>query len=199
MMISCCFRALDAVFMATKLFLAQGLTSSVIFFPFKADLKLLQGTKIQPLPPPLFLHQVHMRRWGKISVTLIPLLDHHLWDMSIAWRTEDIPWKSLVESTTKHLMESSWSWRAAHSIRYRSKIPMPMVRIRTLAQLMHRKDQYGTYLTRLDDYRRWIVYVVMRCVSNFKLMLQNNVFLCHISLQQVIPYVTMFVVVQCLV
>ena len=169
------------------------------FFPFKADLKLRQGTKIQPLLQPLFLHQVHMRRWGKVSDTLIPLLDHHLWDMSTAWRTKDIPWKSLVESTTKHLMESSWSWRAAHSIRYRSKIPMPMVRIRTLAQLLHRKDKYGTYLTRLDDYGRWIVYVVMRCVSNFKLMLQNNVFLCHISLQQVIPYVTMFLVVQCLV
>ena len=127
------------------------------FFPFKADLKLRQGTKVQPLLPPLFLHQVYMHRWGKVSFILIPLLDHHLWDMSTAWRTKDIPWKSLVESTTKHLMESSWSWRAAHSIRYRSKIPMSMVRIRTLAQLLHRKDQYGTYLRKLGDYRRWFV------------------------------------------
>ena len=84
-----------------------------------------------PLPLPLLLHQLRPHRQGKFAFNMIPLLDHHLRDMSIILRTKDTQWKSLVESTIKHLMESLWSWRAAHSTRYMSKTPMPIVRMRT--------------------------------------------------------------------
>ena len=83
------------------------------------------------LPLPLLWHQMRQHRQGKVAFNMIPLLDHHLGDMSIIWRTKDTQWKSLVESTIKHLMESLWSWRAAHSTRYMSKTPVPIVRMRT--------------------------------------------------------------------
>ena len=49
---------------------------------------------------------MRQHRQGKVAFNM---LDHHLFDMSIIWRTKDTQWKSLVESTLKHLMESLWS------------------------------------------------------------------------------------------
>ena len=60
------------------------------------------------LPLPLLLHQMRQHRQGKVAFNMIPLLDHHIRDMSIILRTKDTQWKSLVESTIKHLMESLW-------------------------------------------------------------------------------------------
>ena len=94
-------------------------------------LRLLLRLLLLALPLPILLHQLRQHRQGKVAFNIIPLLDHHLRDMSIIWRTKDTQWKSLVESTIKHLMESLWSWRAAHSTRYMSRTPMPIVRMRT--------------------------------------------------------------------
>ena len=97
--------------------LAEELTISP-FFLFQAPplLRLLpRGQPLRlllrlllplPLPLPLLLHQMGQ---GKVAFNMIPLRDHHLCDMSIIWRTKDTQWKSLVESTLKHLMESLWS------------------------------------------------------------------------------------------
>ena len=58
-MISCYFRALDAVFMATKLFLAQGLTSSV-FFSIQGRSKAASRYKgPASAPTPFFTPSVH--------------------------------------------------------------------------------------------------------------------------------------------
>ena len=121
--------------------LAEELTISP-FFLFQAPpllrllprgqlLRLLLRLLLLALPLPILLHQLRQHRQGKVAFNMIPLLDHHLRDMSIIWRTKDTQWKSLVESTIKHLMESLWSWRAAHSTRYMSRTPMPIVRMRT--------------------------------------------------------------------
>ena len=58
---------------------------------------------------PLLLHQMRQHRQGKVAFNMIPLLDHHLGDMSTIWPTKDTQWKSLVESIIKHLKESLWS------------------------------------------------------------------------------------------
>ena len=98
--------------------LAEELTISP-FFLFQAPplLRLLPSGQplrlllrlLLPLPLPLLLHQMRQHRQGKVAFNMIPLLDHHLRDMSIIWRTKDTQWKSLVESIIKHLMESLWS------------------------------------------------------------------------------------------
>ena len=101
-------------------------------------LQLHLHLKVQSLILLHLLHHVLKHKWVKVGFNMIPLLDHHLCDMSIIWRTKDIPWKSLVESTIKHLLESLWRWRAAHSIRYMSRTPMPIVR------MVHRKQGHPT-------------------------------------------------------
>ena len=71
-------------------------------------LRLLLPLLALALALPLLLHQMRQHRQGKVAFNMIPLLDHHLRDMSIILRTKDTQWKSLVESTIKHLMESLW-------------------------------------------------------------------------------------------
>ena len=46
-----------------------------------------------PLLLPLLLHQLRQHRQGKVAFNMIPLLDHHLRDMSIILRTKDTQWK----------------------------------------------------------------------------------------------------------
>ena len=89
--------------------LAEELTVSPFFlFHVPPLLRLLLRLLLPLLALPLLLHQVRQHRQGKVAFNMIPLLDHDLCDMSIIWRTKDTQWKSLVESTLKHLMESLW-------------------------------------------------------------------------------------------